>query len=256
MKKALIGFTGFVGSTLIRQSHFDELYRSTNINEIRGKNFDLIVCAAAPAWKWLANKNPEDDYAKVSALIDSLSETGCSKFILISTVDVFRTPIFVYEDSETTDCDLHPYGRHRLLLEQFVERHFSDHLIVRLPGLVGPGLKKNVVFDLLNSHNLHMIDSRSVYQFYPVVNLWFDILTSISLGLQIIHLTAEPISVAEVAKFGFGIRFEQELDAPPVQYDLRSRYAHLFGSKSDYQYTRRESIQAIRYYAQFESMKR
>ena len=75
MKKALIGFTGFIGSTLIRQSHFDELYRSTNIDEIRGKNFDLIVCAAAPAWKWLANKNPEDDYAKVSALIDSLSET-------------------------------------------------------------------------------------------------------------------------------------------------------------------------------------
>ncbi|WP_240726031.1 MULTISPECIES: hypothetical protein [unclassified Escherichia] len=61
---ALIGYSGFVGTTLLRQRRFDALYRSTNIDEIFGKTFDTVVCAAAPAQKWLANKDPADDIKK------------------------------------------------------------------------------------------------------------------------------------------------------------------------------------------------
>jgi hypothetical protein len=46
---ALIGYSGFVGSTLLKQRHFDSLFRSTNIDEIVGKTFDMVVCAGAPA---------------------------------------------------------------------------------------------------------------------------------------------------------------------------------------------------------------
>ena len=42
MKSALIGYTGFVGSTLLRQRPFDEQYNSKNIREIAGQQFDLI----------------------------------------------------------------------------------------------------------------------------------------------------------------------------------------------------------------------
>lgn len=49
MTKALIGYTGFVGTTLLKQTKFDDFYRSTNINDIKGKKFDLVVCAGAPA---------------------------------------------------------------------------------------------------------------------------------------------------------------------------------------------------------------
>lgn len=252
MKNALVGCTGFVGSTLRKQAKFEGLYHSANIGDIHGEDFDILVCAAAPAQKWLANKNPEEDYRKISCLIENLKKVRCERFVLISTVDVFRNPVRVYEDSEACDEDLHPYGKHRLLLEKFVVSHFANHLIVRLPGLVGPGLRKNVVFDFLNSNNLHAIDSRSIYQFYPIVNLWFDIQVSLKAGLPLIHLTAEPVSVKDVAKLGFGIHFEQELDQTPAIYDFRSKYAYLFGGQKDYQYTLRESIQAIRYYAQSE----
>lgn len=51
MKKALIGFSGFVGSTLVKQTRFSDFYRSTNIQEIDNKEFDTIVCAGAPAQK-------------------------------------------------------------------------------------------------------------------------------------------------------------------------------------------------------------
>ncbi|WP_047394377.1 NAD(P)-dependent oxidoreductase [Chitinibacter sp. ZOR0017] len=252
MANALIGFSGFVGSTLLNQASFDFLYRSTNIDEIDGKSFDIVVCAGAPAQKWVANLDPVADRQKIESLIDHLKTIKCKKFILISTVDVFKNPNGVDEASFVDEIDLHAYGLHRRLLEKFVELHFKDYLIVRLPGLVGPGLRKNIIYDFLHQNNLHSIESRGVFQFYPMVNLWFDIQTALSSSLKLIHLTAAPISVADVSLHGFGKEFHQPLEGSPAIYDMRSRYAAVFGVDGHYQYSVRDTIHAIRSYAQSE----
>lgn len=252
MKNALIGFSGFVGSTLLKQAHFSALFRSTNIYEIDNREFDVVVCAGAPAQKWIANREPEEDRKKIESLISHLRTIRCKKFILISTVDVFKVPIGVDESTPVDESGLHAYGLHRRLLEKFVEQHFPGALIVRLPGLVGFGLRKNVIFDFLNNNNLHAIESRGVFQFYPMVNLWYDIQTALNAGLSLVHLTAEPISVADVSLQGFGRLFTQTLDNPPARYDMQTRHAQIFGSPGQYQYSARESIQAIRAYAQSE----
>lgn len=252
MSDALIGYTGFVGSTLLKQHAFEQRFRSVNINDIDGHQFDLVVCAAAPAQKWIANREPDADRQKIEGLIAHLKTIQCKNFVLISTVDVFKTPVGVNEDTPVDEAGLHPYGLHRRMLEKFVEGHFANHLIVRLPGLVGPGLRKNVIFDFLNDNNLHAIESRGVFQFYPMVNLWFDIQTALEAGLKLVHLTAEPVSVAELSATGFGKTFDQTLANPPATYDLQSRYAHVFGGHGVYQYSKRETIQAVRAYAQSE----
>ena len=252
MPTALIGHSGFVGEILQKQTRFSELYRSSNAKKMRGRSFSICVCSAAPAAKWIANQDPAADRANIDALICNLDRVQCRRFILISTVDVFGNPIGVDENSPVEEDGLHAYGLHRRLLEKFVESRFENYLIVRLPGLVGLGLRKNVIFDFLNENNLHMIDSRGVFQFYPMINLWYDIQIAIQHGLSLVHLAAEPVSVAEVAREGFNLRFDLELDKPPAHYDLRSIHAELFGSRGAYQYSRRESIQAIRAYAQSE----
>jgi nucleoside-diphosphate-sugar epimerase len=252
MVNALIGYSGFVGSTLLKQADFSALFRSTNIHEIENGEFDLVVCAGAPAQKWIANRDPADDRKKIESLINRLRTIKCKKFILISTVDVFKEPIGVDESTLVDESGLHAYGLHRRLLEKFVEQHFPSYLIVRLPGLVGPGLRKNVIFDFLNNNNLHAIESRSVFQFYPMVNLWFDILKALEAGLSFVHLTAEPISVLDVSLLGFGKPFTQTLANLPVRYDMQTLHAQVFGSFGRYQYSARESIQAIRAYAQSE----
>jgi dTDP-4-dehydrorhamnose reductase len=254
-QNALIGFTGFVGTTLLKQASFEALYRSTNIQEIDNKEFDVVVCAGAPAQKWIANGNPAEDRAKIEGLISHLKTIACDTFVLISTVDVFKNPQGVDEDTAVDEDGLHAYGLHRRLLEKFVEEHFPKHLIVRLPGLVGPGLRKNVIFDFLNNNNLHAIESRGVFQFYPMVNLWFDIQTALQKGLRLVHLTAEPVSVAEVSLAGFGRAFTQELANAPARYDMQTRYAGQFGASGRHQYSARETIQAIRAYAQSEPLK-
>lgn len=252
MGNALIGHSGFVGNTLMRQAHFEHLYRSTNIAEIEGRSFGTVVCAGAPAQKWIANREPEADRQKIEGLIEHLRGVRCERFVLISTVDVFKSAHGVDERTLVDEGGLHAYGLNRRRLERFVEDHFASHLIVRLPGLVGPGLRKNVIYDFRNDNNLQAIDSRGVFQFYPMVNLWADIRTALDAGLRLVHLTAAPISVAEVSLQGFGRPFEQVKDGASARYDMQSCHAGLFGGQGAYQYSVRETLLAIRAYAQSE----
>lgn len=249
---ALIGYSGYVGSTLLKQAKFEGLYRSTNIQDIEGQSFDMVVCAGAPAQKWIVNKEPEADLQKIEGLIAHLKTMQCKTFVLISTVDVFKSPISVDENTQINEAGLHAYGRHRRLLEKFVESHFENYLIVRLPGLVGPGLRKNVIFDFLNNNNLNMIESRGVFQFYPMVNLWSDIQIALANNLKLVHLTAEPISVADIASKGFGLDFKHTLENPPARYDMRSIHAALYGGQNGYQYSQKETLLAVRAYDQSE----
>ena len=252
MNNALIGYSGFVGGTLLRQRHFDALFRSINIQEITGREFNMVVCAGAPAQKWIANREPQADLEKIRQLMDHVGSIRCETFILVSTVDVFQQPVGVNEESPVAEDGLHPYGLHRRYLEQFVQKRFANHLVVRLPGLVGPGLRKNVIFDLHNTNQLHAIESRARFQFYPMVNLWSDISAALAAGLKLVHLTAAPITVEQVARDGFGRPFTQTREGIPAAYDMQTLYAEVFGGQGAYQYSQRDTLQAIRAYAQSE----
>lgn len=146
----LIGHTGFVGSALRRQTAFDACFNSANITESAGASFGTVICAAAPGSMFEANRAPEQDRRKIHELIDQLSKVSAGRFVLISSIAVLND--FAGGDDESTQdfqTEL-AYGRHRRELESFVESHFYDSLIVRLPALFGEGLRKNFMFDLLN----------------------------------------------------------------------------------------------------------
>ena len=168
MKNALIGYTGFVGSNLDNQRNFDHRYNSKNFRDMRGQAYDEVVCAGISAVKWLANKEPEQDMAAIQALQDVLSTVQAKRFILMSTIDVY--PVTQGKD-ETFDCrsmNNHAYGRHRLDFEDFCTRQFSECHVIRLPGLFGKGLKKNIIYDLLNDNCLDMINTASSFQYYDL----------------------------------------------------------------------------------------
>ena len=73
------------------------------------------------------------------------------KLVLISTIDVYKSPINVNEDTPIISEDLQPYGANRYYLEQKVRDDFPETLIIRLPGLFGKNIKKN----FLGSHYLN-----------------------------------------------------------------------------------------------------
>ena len=228
---ALIGHTGFVGGNLARQHRFDDAFNSRNIEQIAGRNFDLIVCAGVPAAKWKANADPEGDERNIARLMSALERANAERIVLISTVDVFIVPIAVDEASSIPTTNAQPYGRNRRHLEQFVAARF-DATIVRLPGLYGRGLKKNAIYDLLHGNELHKVDSRGVFQFYGVDRLWRDINVALANELEVVHLPTAPVSVADVARTAFGMDFTNETAAAPAKYDIRTRCAELFGGKA------------------------
>ncbi len=233
-KIALIGYTGFVGSTLLSQTEFDLTFNRANIDELDGQSLDLLVCAGAPAAKWIANKEPEEDIANVRTLMGHLETVQAERLLLVSTVDVYRVPIDVDEttpiDRDATD----PYGRHRYDLEVFVRERFPHAVILRLPGLFGKGLKKNFIYDLLNGNALDFTHRDSVLQWYDMSRLWDDASKCLAAGTPLVNFAVEPVSCQAIANQAFGIDFQNVTERPPVNYDMHTVHADLFGQTGPY----------------------
>lgn len=158
----LVGYTGFVGSNLANSHLFDYLINSKNIESAYGTNPDLLVYAGVRAEKFLANTNPEADMDNIRIAMNNIKKINPKKLVLISTVDVYKTPVEVDEDSVIEDENLHAYGLNRYRLEQWVEEYSTDYIIIRLPGLYGENLKKNFIFDYINV--LHSMLNESKFQ--------------------------------------------------------------------------------------------
>lgn len=148
--KALVGYTGFVGSNLYQAGDFDRAYNSQNIEEAYGTHPKLLVYAGLRAEKYLANNAPDKDYELILQAEDNIRKIAPKKLVLISTIDVFRKPENVDENSVIDTGNLHAYGLNRYKLEVWAREHYPDALIVRLPGLFGKNIKKNFIYDYIN----------------------------------------------------------------------------------------------------------
>ena len=144
IRRALVGWTGFVGGALDPRVRPVARFRSTDIDQLPSVDVDEIVCAGAPAEKWRANAEPEQDWAGIRRLIDALDRSRATSCVLVSTVDVYADSRQADESTPADTEQSQAYGRHRALLEAFVRTRFDDVLVVRLPAMFGPGLKKNL----------------------------------------------------------------------------------------------------------------
>lgn len=255
MKQALFGYTGFIGTNLDSQINFSHKYNSRNASDSFGLEFDKVFFAAARAEKWKINQNPSEDKQHLEELKSILSEIKTEQIILISTVDVFKEPVGVDETSKIDYTNLHSYGLHRAELEEFVTNTFEKSLIVRLPGLFGPGLKKNIIFDLMNQNNVDSINPYGSLQYYEVPLLGRDIEKGLENNLSIIHLTSEPLSTQTIAENIFGVSLNTEnwdKDTAP-KYDMRTIYSSIYGKTGNYTYSAESQLKAISRFASSEA---
>jgi dTDP-4-dehydrorhamnose reductase len=249
MVDALVGYTGFVGGNLLRQRHYDLTVHRPDIARIAGRHFDRLVISAAPAEKWRANAEPDADATAVKGLITHLATASAEQAVLISTIDVYPDPRNVDETTAIEPADhLQAYGRNRLGLEQFVRGHFARSLVLRLPALFGPGLKKNLVYDLAAERLEEFCHRDSTFQFYDLARLSNDIDTAIGAGLCVLNLATEPVPAHGVAAEVFD-RALTCVSRPRVDYDMHTRHAAVFGPDGPYLQTRAEVLAALRAFA-------
>lgn len=232
-KNTIVGYSGFVGSNLLQFYKFDNFYNSKNFHEAKNKEFDTIFFCGIPAVKWYANKFPEEDTKIINEIKEILSTIKVKKFILISTIDVYEN--VNSEMNEDHDCDFmnnNTYGSNRYLFEEFIKTTFSNHYIIRLPALFGKGLKKNVIYDLLNNNNVQTISINTSFQWYDLNWLKFDLDLIIKNNIRVCNLFTEPLKTIEIIKL-FDYPIELFNLTTTLSYDTKTQYCSLWKNTSE-----------------------
>lgn len=190
MRKALVGYTGFVGSNLANQTDFSGLYNSKNISQAFSESYDLVIYCGVKAEKYLANQNPETDYQHIEQAFENIRRLRAKKLVLISTIDVYDSPGEGNENTEINMENLNPYGYHRFLLEKRVVENIDQAVVIRLPALYGKNIKKNFIFDMMKIipslikvgkfEELRKVDILPLEQYYTIQPNGFYRLNSLS----------------------------------------------------------------------------
>lgn len=247
MRTALIGYTGFVGSNIATQSTFDDYFNSQNITDIEGREYDLVLSAANKADMWRINQEGDKDRAEIEEYLGHIKKAKIKKLVLISTVGVYKSPNGADEDTQIDVEGLAPYGVNRYYLERECAKTF-DTTIIRLPGLFGDGLKKNVIFDLLHNNMVEKIHHAGVYQYYNLSNIWRDIEIALREQLSLVNFATEPVQTDEVAAYCIDIKdFDQEPQGVnPAHWDMHSKHADVYGGAGAYLYSKQQVLEDIR----------
>ncbi len=174
----LFGHKGFVGTGigLRLQDHGIEYIGidRENYDLYKGSRCDLFINAAGNSKKFLAAQDPQLDFQmNVADVMRSLSDFQYGTYIYLSTIDVYDDHEHPENNAEDTTIDpvhLSNYGFHKRLAELLVMRHAQHWLILRLGGMVGPGLKKNAIYDLQHGGKLY-INPKSAYQYISTLDV-------------------------------------------------------------------------------------
>ena len=125
-----------------------------NYTDFVGTTCDVFVNCNGSARRFWANQNLVADFeASVASTMRTLTDFSCGLYIYWSSVDVYpdtTNPANNMEDAKIEPERLSPYGFHKCLSEMLVRRYARAWLVLRLGGMVGPGLNKNAVYDAVS----------------------------------------------------------------------------------------------------------
>jgi len=168
----VMGGKGFVGSAFVRycQAHGLDyaVVELDNYQDHVGRHCDILINADGNSKKYLARDKPLEEFdASVRSVRASLVDFRTDYYVHVSTCDVYpdcSAPAVTQEDQEIDIARQSPYGFHKYLAEQCVRHGAVRWLIPRFGGFVGPGMKKNPIFDILRGGPL-WLDPESELQY-------------------------------------------------------------------------------------------
>ena len=160
----VLGGTGLIGAAV--GAHFTRL--GHEVVAVDSKNYaahvgtvaDVLINCNGNSYRFKANRDPAWDFqASVLSVQRSLFDFTVGRYVHVSTIDVYpdcSDPELTGDEMPIDSRKLNPYGFHKWMAERLVERFGSQPLILRVGTVIGPGLKKGPVFDLLQNEPLHM----------------------------------------------------------------------------------------------------
>ena len=190
MKICVVGHTGFVGRVVYR--HFCDFGHevcgiNSSTKEMPTGKFELVVNAAGSSVKYMARENPGLDFEQSVGVFSTIVKLKSDNFIQISSIDA---------GGDTASN----YTKSKLVAEYCARMYFPNVTVLRLGGLVGPGLRKNVVYDIINNKDLHVsFDSAFNYISTKEVGKVIDSIVGKSFWGETIYVAAsQGIRVSEI----------------------------------------------------------
>lgn len=186
----IIGGKGFVGSAIVRaccrRSLEHQILAHDTIDRFAGTFCDILINANGNSKKYMADREPLWEFdASVRSVRASLVNIHTARYIHLSSCDVYpdcSSPDSTHEDQILDITKQSAYGFHKYLAEQCVMRYAPQWLIFRMGGFVGPGLKKNAIYDILHGGPL-WLSPQSELQFIHV-DTAADIILELALSKQ------------------------------------------------------------------------
>jgi nucleoside-diphosphate-sugar epimerase len=236
----VIGGRGLVGSAFVRHCEAQGLPYAILDREsypsYRGQSCRLLINANGNSRKPLAVSDPLADFdASVRSVRASLVDIQFERYVHLSSCDVYpdcSSPETTQESNPPDISRQSPYGFHKYLAEQCVQHAARDWQIFRLGGFVGPGLKKNAIFDILNGGPL-WLDPASELQFLHTDDAARIVLQLADSGpaQEVFNLCGHAtVTLAEVMA-GTGRQVPVQPNSPRVRYavsiDKISRWAEI-----------------------------
>ena len=227
MINAIVGNTGLIGKTLSASINFDYLFNSLNIDSLNNSiplYVDNLYLSCLPAQKYIVNKNIVADMKNILKIIDAIGNIKPKKIFLVSTIDVYCDSPFGSDEDTIPIFKTLTYGFNRFFFEKLVIKTFlnSDVSIFRLPGLFGNGIKKNIIYDILNNNNISKINTNSSYQWYDLNDLVKDI--CLFSKEKVVNLFTEPIETNYLMDTVFGM-IGCGVEEDKFFYDFRTKYS-------------------------------
>lgn len=103
-KVALIGYTGTVGRKIYKVFEEADIgvdcFNTKNIEKIKGREYNVVICAAPTSYKFEVNNNIGSHYSKLKELLQGIESVKASHFILVSTQAIIQ-------ESNTAYGELH-----------------------------------------------------------------------------------------------------------------------------------------------------
>lgn len=200
-----------------------------NYDVCKGMSCDLLVNANGNSKKFLARENPPLDFdLSVRSVHAALHDFKAGRVVHLSTIDVYsdtRDPANNAEDCVIEEERLSPYGFHKLMAERLVRYYAKSWLVMRMGGFVGPGLRKNSIFDLLHGQPLR-VHPDSAYQYLDsrkLAEFVFDLADRVP-GNETINCAGDGlISVREIARLIPGAVPPENVAAGPERYEVNIR---------------------------------
>jgi nucleoside-diphosphate-sugar epimerase len=203
----VIGARGFIGSNVVRYLRTRgvrvwEANRETPLDSLTGEHFAVVYFCAGNSRTYLSEREPLTCLNEnVATLYAYLTGLRYDRWVHLSSSAVY--PQNAHEKVEDMPLPIHElsmYGAHKLLSELYVTRFARRWVVVRPTSFYGPGLKKNLLFDLRAGQRDVFLKRDSVMDYIPI-ETFADILHTLAerAANEIVNVgSGESLTVGEI----------------------------------------------------------